>query len=168
MTFSERTPRATKVEIKAQFLSFFKTPDAKHLVAKKLKTTSQKPAESIYEYNKCWKDILSKLDYVIDEQLLIQWFLAGLSQKIQQHIILETFKTYEDVLTKALQVEMDEDFPSYPTDTRLEEQLEIMQKYLKELKLKSQDIWCTKCSLTGHLKDNCRQDVRFVQTKCFL
>ena len=47
MTFSERTPNASKVEIKAQFLSFFKTPDAKHLEAKKLNTTLQKPAESI-------------------------------------------------------------------------------------------------------------------------
>ena len=37
-----------------------------------------------------------------------------------------TFKTYEDVLTKALQVEMDKDFPAYPMDTRLEEQLKIM------------------------------------------
>ena len=79
MTFSERTPNASKVEIKAQFLSFFKTPDAKHLAAKKLKTTSQKLGESIRDYEKCWKDLLSQLDYVIDEQLLIQWFLAGLS-----------------------------------------------------------------------------------------
>ena len=36
------------------------------------------------------------------------------------------FKTYEDALTKYLEVEMDEYFPAYPTDTRLEEQLEIM------------------------------------------
>ena len=71
MTFSERTPRATKVEIKAQFLSLFKTPDAKHLAAKKLKTTSQKPAESVIDYDKRWKYFLSQLDYVIDEQLLI-------------------------------------------------------------------------------------------------
>ena len=67
---------------------------------------------------------------------------------------------------------MDEDIPVYPTDHRLEEQLEIVQKSLKELNLKSQDIWCTKCSTAGHSKDNCRQDisrqdVRFVQTKCF-
>ena len=41
------------------------------------------------------------------------------------------FKMYEDALIKSLQVEMDEDFPAYPVDTRLEEQLEIMQKYLK-------------------------------------
>ena len=79
---------------------------------------------------------------------------------------------YEDALTKSLQVEMDEDFPAYPTDTRLKEQLEIMQKSLKELNLKNQDVWCTKCSMAGHTKDNCRQDisrqdVRFVQTKCF-
>ena len=97
---------------------------------------------------------------------------CSLSQKIHRHISLETFKTYKDVLTKSLQVEMDEDFPAFPTDNRLEEQLEIVQKSLKELNLKSQDIWCMKCSTTGHSKDNgrqdiSRQDVRFVQTKCF-
>ena len=70
MTFTERTPQASKAKIKAQFLSFF-TPDAKHLAVKKLKTTSQKPAESIREYDKRWKDLLSQLDYVIDEQILI-------------------------------------------------------------------------------------------------
>ena len=82
MTYIERTPQASKEEIKAQFLSFFKTPDTKHLAAKNLKTTSQKPAESVREYDKRWKYLLSQLDYVIDEKLLIQWFLVGLSQKI--------------------------------------------------------------------------------------
>ena len=82
------------------------------------------------------------------------------------------FKTYEDALTKSLQVEMDKDFLAYPIDTRLEEQLEIMQKSLKEINLKNQDVWCTKCSMTRHSKDNCRQDinrqdVQFVQIKCF-
>ena len=61
---------------------------------------------------------------------------------------------YEDALTKALQVEMDEDFLAYPTDTRLEEQLEIMQKSLKEMNLKNQDVWCTKCSTVRHTEDN--------------
>ena len=59
MNFSERQPRATKAEIKAQFLSFFKTLDAKHLAAKKLKTTSQNPGETICDYDKHWKDLLS-------------------------------------------------------------------------------------------------------------
>ena len=110
-----------KAEIKAQFLSFFKTPDAKHLAAKKLKTTQQNPVEIFRDYDKHWKDLLSQLDYVIDEKLLIQWFLAGLSQKVRRHISMEMLKTYEDVLTKALQVEMDEDILAYPTDHRLEE-----------------------------------------------
>ena len=52
MTFSERTPEATKAEVKAQFFSFFKTPDAKHLAAKKLKTTSQNPGEIVHDYDK--------------------------------------------------------------------------------------------------------------------
>ena len=47
---------------------------------------------------------------------------------------------YEYALTKSLQVDMDEDFPAYPTNTRLEEQLKIMQKSLKELNLKNQDV----------------------------
>ena len=52
MTHIERTPQASKVEIKVQFLSFFKTLDEKHLAAKNLKKTSQKPAESVREYDK--------------------------------------------------------------------------------------------------------------------
>ena len=123
MTFSKRTPRATKAEFKAQFVSFFKTPDAKHLAAKKLKTTSQKSRETVRDYDKYWEDLLSQLDYVIDEQLLIQWFLIGLSQKICRHISLETFKTYEDALTKSLQVEMDEDIPAYSMDHKLRNNL---------------------------------------------
>ena len=76
--------------------------------------------EIVRDCDKRWKDLLIQLDYVIDEQLLIQWFLVGLSQKIRWHISLETFKTYEDVLTKYLQVEMDEDIPAYSIDHRLE------------------------------------------------
>ena len=47
---------------------------------------------------------------------------------------------YGDALTKSLQVEMDEYFIAYPMDTILEEQLEIMEKSLKELNLKNQDV----------------------------
>ena len=65
---------------------------------------------------------------------------------------------------------MDEYIPTYSTDHRLEEQLESVHKYLKELNLKNQEIWCTKCSMAGHSKDNywqeySQQDVWFVQTK---
>ena len=56
-----------KAEIKVQFLSFFKTPDAKHLATKRLKMTQQKPGETVRDYDKHWKDLLSYLDYVIDE-----------------------------------------------------------------------------------------------------
>ena len=79
MNFSERTPQATKAEVKAQFLSFLETPNAKHLAAKKLKTTSQNLGETVCDYGNRWKDLLSQLDYVINEKLLIQWLLSGLS-----------------------------------------------------------------------------------------
>ena len=122
MTYNERTSNAYKADIKQHSLSFFKTPDAKHLEAIKLKFTIHKPRETVRDYEKRWKDLLSQIDYVIDEKLLIQWFLAGLSQNIQRHISLDTFKTYEEALTKALQVEMDEDYPTYlAVDERIEE-----------------------------------------------
>ena len=91
---------------------------------------------------------------------------------MHRHISLETLKSYEDVLTKAIQVEMDEDIPAYPIEHRLEERLESVQKSLRELNLKNQETWYTKCSMTRHSKDNCRQeyngqDFPFVQTKYF-
>ena len=42
------------------------------------------------------------------------------------HIRLDKFNTYEDALTKALQVEMDEDYLVNPVDIRIEEQIDIM------------------------------------------
>ena len=92
--------------------------------------------KNIRDYDKRWKDLLSQLDYNIDEQLLIQWFLAGLVQKIWRHISLDTFKSYEEALTKELQVEKDDDYPTNPVDNHIEEKLEIMQKSLRELNLK--------------------------------
>ena len=59
-------------------MSFFKTPYAKHLTAKKLKTTVKKPTEIVREYDKRFKYLLSQLEYNIYEQLLIQWFVVGL------------------------------------------------------------------------------------------
>ena len=59
MTYTEKTPNATKAEMKQQFLSFFKTSNAKHLAAKNLKTTVQKPTEIVWDYDKILKDLLS-------------------------------------------------------------------------------------------------------------
>ena len=46
------------------------------------------------------------------------------------HIRLENFNTYKDALTKALQIEMDEDYPLNLVDRHIEEQLESMHKYI--------------------------------------
>ena len=67
---------------------------------------------------------------------------------------MDTFNTYEDALTKELQVEMDEDYSMKPVDICIEEKLEIMHKLIHDLKLKGHDVWCTKCSMTWHTKYN--------------
>ena len=109
-----------------------------------MKRTSQKSRETVRDYDKCCKDLLSQLDYVIDEKLLIQWFLARISHKIWMHINMDTFNTYEYALAKALQADMDEEYPRNPVENCIEEQLEIMQKSIRGLNLKGKDIWCTK------------------------
>ena len=75
-------PNVTKGQFKQQSMYFFKTPNVKHLVAKMLKTIAQKPTKTIREYDKIFEELLSQLEYNIDEQLLIQSFVAGLLQKI--------------------------------------------------------------------------------------
>ena len=72
MSYIEKTPNATKGQNKQQFMYFFKTLDAKHLVAKNFKNTAQKLTENAREYNKRFKELLIQLEYNIDEQLLIQ------------------------------------------------------------------------------------------------
>ena len=56
------------------------------------------------------------------------------------HIRLDNFNTYEDALTKALQIEMDEYYPLNAIDRRIEEQFEIMQKSIWEMSLKGNDV----------------------------
>ena len=52
------------------------------------------------------------------------------------HVRLDNFNTYEDALTKELQVEMDKDYPVNLVDIRIEEKLEIMQNSIREMSLK--------------------------------
>ena len=42
------------------------------------------------------------------------------------HIMLDNFNAYEDELTKALQIEMDEFYPVNHVNPRIEERLESM------------------------------------------
>jgi hypothetical protein len=68
----------TKNEIKLNFLSFFKTQDISHLATQKLKEIKQNPGETIHEYDKRFKYLLSQILYEIDEKLLVQWYATRL------------------------------------------------------------------------------------------
>ena len=88
------------------------------------------------------------------------------------HIRLDNFNTYEDTLTKALQVEMGEEYRVSLVDSYIEEQLEIMQNSIQEISLKGNEFWCMRCSTARHTKYYCQQEehqqeIEFVQLKCF-
>ena len=67
-----------KGQIHAEFLAFFKTQEGSHLAVQKLKEIKQKHGESIRAYDRRLKDTLSLIPYVIEERLMVQWFVAGL------------------------------------------------------------------------------------------
>ena len=71
MNFTE-SQNISKAEIKASFLAFFKTEDVAHLVAQKLKDFKQRLGESVREYEKRFKDLLSQSSAIIDANLLVQ------------------------------------------------------------------------------------------------
>ena len=65
------------------------------------------------------------------------------------HIQLDS---YEDGLTKELQIDMDKDYLVNAVDSHIEGQLEIMQKSIWEKILKGHEVWCTKFLMVGGKK----------------
>lgn len=50
------------------------------------------------KYDKRFKDLLSQIPYIIDEALLVQWYIAGLLQKIRGHLKRHEVRTCEEAL----------------------------------------------------------------------
>ena len=145
-----------KGQIQAEFLAFFKTQEGLHLAAQKLKDIKQKHGESIRAYDRRLKDTLSLIPYVIEERLLVQWFVAGLLPENKSQLRAFEFTTYSEALKKALQLETDDDVVIHGIDRQLEEKLTAMQKAIHDISWKGADLWCTDCMVEGHTKDTCR------------
>ena len=68
----------------------------------KLKKIKQRITESVKEYDRIFKYILSKIPSKLDPALVIQYFVDGLQQRIKTPILLNAYTTYKDVLNKSL------------------------------------------------------------------
>ena len=114
MNFTENQARS-KDEIKTSFLVFFKTKDVAHLGAQKLKDVKQVPRETVLEYDKRFKDLLSQISYNIDANILVQWYIVGLLHHLRDPLRMDDIKTFEEAFRKAQQMESDVDV-SIPTE----------------------------------------------------
>ena len=92
MNFTENQAR-TKDEIKTNFLAFFKIEDVTHLAAKKLKDIKQIPGETVREYDKRFKDLLSQIPYNIDSNILVQWYITGLLHHVRSPLRMDDINT---------------------------------------------------------------------------
>ena len=119
MNFIENQARR-KDEIKENFLAFFKTEDVTHLAAQKLKDIEKIPRETVWEYDKIFKDLLSQIPYNIDSNLLVQWYIAGLLHHVRAPLRMHNIKTLEESLKKAQQMESDIDVSTPIEKGRLE------------------------------------------------
>jgi hypothetical protein len=62
--------------------------DVKHLATQKLKEIKQKLGEIVREYDKRFKDFLKPDSILIDEKLLVQWYVfILLLQKLEDHCV---------------------------------------------------------------------------------
>jgi hypothetical protein len=111
MNFTENKNRS-KLEIKNKFLSFFKVQDVTHLDAQKIKEIKKRLGELVHEYDKRFKDLLSQISLKINQNILVQWYVARLLQWIQTPLQLYEITSCEDTLQKAQCVESDDDEPS--------------------------------------------------------
>ena len=136
MNFTENQKRY-KNELQSSFLTFFKTQDVKHIAAQKLKETKWTLGESVHEYDRRFKDILSQIPYTIDEKLLIQRFIIELLHKIRSPLWMYEILTYEEDLRKYKRIESDDDWNTSSADRRLEERIDMMQKNICDLYLRN-------------------------------
>ena len=100
MNFTENQARS-KDEIKMNFVAFFKIEDVAHLVSQKMKDIKQIPREIVREYDKRFKDLLSKIRYNIDGNLLVQWYVAGLLHHVRVPVRMHDIKTLEEAFKKS-------------------------------------------------------------------
>jgi uncharacterized membrane protein YjdF len=85
------------------------TQDISHLAAQKLKEIKQNLGETIHEYDKIFKYILSQIPYVIEEKLLVQWYVVGLLQNIRVPLCMYDIHMCEEALKKSQRIEMDDE-----------------------------------------------------------
>ena len=152
MNFRENHAR-TKDEIKKNFLAFFKTKDVAHLATENLKESKQTPGETVREYDKRFKDLLSQIPYTIDVNLLVQWYVADLLHHIRAPLRMHEIKTLEKDLKKAQQMESDVDINSPSDIGRLEEKIEMLHQIIKDMSLCKYNLWCSNYREEGHTKD---------------
>ena len=97
----KKSQNRSKTEIKASFLAFFQMEDVAHLAAQKLKDIKQRPGESVREYDKRFKDLLSQIPAIIDANLLVQWYVAGLLHHVRAPLRMHDITSLEEAFKKA-------------------------------------------------------------------
>jgi hypothetical protein len=90
---------------------------------------------------------------MIDNKLLVQWYVAGLLPRICSPLHLYEITNYEDVLQKEHRVDLDDEGSSTSsTMERLEEKIEHLQQTIKNISIQRNEVWCT--TFIGE-NDNC-------------
>jgi hypothetical protein len=155
MNFTESQNRS-KVEIKASFLVFFKMEDVAHLAAQKLKDINQRPGESVREYDKRFKDLLSQIPSNMDANLLVQWYVVGLLHHVRAPLRMHDITSLEEAFKKAQQMESNVDVAISSEKGQLEDKIEMLSNTIWELTMAKTNVWRSNCREEGHTKESCR------------
>ena len=91
--------------------------------------------ETVWEYDKRFKYLLSKIPYTIDVNLLVQWYVASIQHHVRAPLIMHDINTLEEALKKEQQMESDVEISTLTENGRLEEKIEILHRTIKYLSL---------------------------------
>lgn len=89
------------------------------------------------EYNKIFKDFLSQIPCIIDENLLVEWYVIGHLQNICILLRTHEFKTNEEALKLAQHIEIDDDgqLTISSNDNKIKDKIEQQQNLMLLLTL---------------------------------
>jgi hypothetical protein len=143
---------------KKKILTFFKTQYIIHMEMKKIKKIKKNPSETVREYEKIFKGLLSQIPYPIDEKLLVQWYVAGILQNIITPLRMYDLSTCEEILKKDQRIEMDDEGLANSSSAKkiLEDKITEIQQTIKNISIACNEFCCTIVSSEGHTKDYCK------------
>ena len=159
MKFSTSTQQPKTIqEIKNELKKEFKKPKLESQCIIELKEIKQMPHESIWDFDPRFKTLLGQINFEFLVQQHQEWFIPALLPHIRFPLMQQKVTSQSEALEIAMRLEASKMSDSTLGMDQLQNQLVNITLELQSLKKGKEvckEVWCTKCRIEGHLKEQC-------------